>query len=75
MMRISNEFPAASPWSAPSLRPGFARTIAAAAALPGRWLHRARSRRALRTLDVRALRDIGLSAAAARREAALPFWR
>ena len=75
MMRISNEFPAASPWSAPSFRAGFARTINAAASLPGRWLHRARSRRALRTLDARALHDIGLSAEAARREAALPFWR
>jgi uncharacterized protein YjiS (DUF1127 family) len=75
MIRISNEFPTASPWPAPSIRAGFARTLAAAAALPALWLHRARSRRALLRLSERELRDVGLSAEAARREAALPFWR
>ena len=72
MMRISNEFPA---WQAPSFRAGFGRVLGTTAALPGRWLHRARSRRALLSLSARELSDIGLTPEAARREAALPFWR
>ncbi len=39
-----------------------------------RWYGRARERRALAHLDERMLRDIGISAADARREAAKPFW-
>jgi uncharacterized protein YjiS (DUF1127 family) len=45
------------------------------ATLLGLWLHRARSRRALRQLDARALRDVGLSPGAVQRESAKPFWR
>lgn len=52
----------------------------------GRWLHaafamlerahqRRRQRRALAGLDARLLRDVGISAAQARCEAAKPFWR
>jgi len=36
---------------------------------------RIRQRRALARLDTRLLRDIGISAEQARREAAKPFWR
>jgi uncharacterized protein YjiS (DUF1127 family) len=75
-MRISNGSSAAAPWPArPSPRAGFSRTLRAAVALALRWLDRARSRRALLALDARALRDIGVTPAAARREAARPFWR
>jgi uncharacterized protein YjiS (DUF1127 family) len=73
MMRITNGFWA---WSArPAPRAGFARRLHDIAVLAAGWLARARSRRALLALDARALRDIGVTAAAARREAARPFWR
>ncbi len=39
------------------------------------WRARARERHHLATLDHRNLRDIGLSADAARKEAEKPFWR
>jgi len=39
------------------------------------WADRARSRRELRTLDDRALHDIGVSRYDAEREADKPFWR
>lgn len=39
------------------------------------WAERRRQRRALRDLDDRLLHDIGISRAAARDEAAKPFWR
>lgn len=39
------------------------------------WLERAASRRALRDLDARLLRDIGLDREAARQEAHKPFWQ
>jgi uncharacterized protein YjiS (DUF1127 family) len=39
------------------------------------WQHRRSGRRALRQLDDRQLKDIGLSRAAATREARKPFWR
>lgn len=39
-----------------------------------RWVAVARERRALAGLSDRALADIGLDPAAARREAARPFW-
>jgi uncharacterized protein YjiS (DUF1127 family) len=39
------------------------------------WAERRRSRRHLAELDVRLLRDIGLSPAEAMREALLPFWK
>jgi uncharacterized protein YjiS (DUF1127 family) len=39
------------------------------------WQHRRRSRRALRQLEERMLKDIGLSREAAAREASKPFWR
>ncbi len=38
------------------------------------WLERSRQRRALAGLDERLLRDIGVTSAQARREAAKPFW-
>jgi uncharacterized protein YjiS (DUF1127 family) len=44
------------------------------AALVARWLDRARSRRALADLNDHLLRDVGLTAAEARRESAKPFW-
>jgi len=39
------------------------------------WQHRCRGRHALRHLDDRLLKDIGLSRVAAAREASKPFWR
>ena len=39
------------------------------------WSARARERRMLAWLDDRSLKDIGVSRADARREAAKPFWR
>lgn len=39
------------------------------------WYLRARQRRELLWLDERLLRDIGITADEARREAAKPFWR
>ena len=39
------------------------------------WSARARERRLLLELDDRSLKDLGLSRADARREAAKPFWR
>ena len=39
------------------------------------WQHRCHGRHALRHLDDRLLKDIGLSRAAAVREASKPFWR
>ena len=39
------------------------------------WRRRSRSRRALAALDARLLKDVGLSEAEARLEAARPFWR
>jgi uncharacterized protein YjiS (DUF1127 family) len=38
------------------------------------WFERSRQRRALAELDARMLRDIGVTSAQARREAATPFW-
>jgi uncharacterized protein YjiS (DUF1127 family) len=40
-----------------------------------RWRQRERSRRELASMDERMLKDIGLSAGAARCEAGKPFWR
>ncbi len=40
-----------------------------------RGLARRRQRQALADLDARLLADVGIDAAAARREAAKPFWR
>ena len=48
------------------------RTAAAALAL---WSERARQRRALRALDARLRRDVGLSPAEVEAEARKPFWR
>jgi uncharacterized protein YjiS (DUF1127 family) len=39
-----------------------------------RWHELARQRRALLTLDDRMLKDIGITRAAAEREASRPFW-
>ena len=39
------------------------------------WQRRADERQRLASLDTRLLRDMGISEAAAAREAALPFWR
>lgn len=39
------------------------------------WIWRAQSRRALARLDARLLDDVGISAVAARDEAAKPFWQ
>ncbi len=39
------------------------------------WQRRADERDRLATLDLRLLRDMGISEAAAAREAAIPFWR
>jgi uncharacterized protein YjiS (DUF1127 family) len=76
MMRISNGFRAASGWPMPpSVRARLGRVLDAAAGLARHWRERARSRRALLALDEHALRDIGVSRAAARREGELPFWR
>ena len=38
------------------------------------WFERSRQRRALAELDIRMLRDIGVTSAQATREAAKPFW-
>lgn len=43
--------------------------------LIGQWTERHRQRRALDRLAPHELRDIGLTAADARRECAKPFWR
>lgn len=39
------------------------------------WIERRSQRRALAALDDRLLRDVGISRAEARQEAAQPFWR
>jgi uncharacterized protein YjiS (DUF1127 family) len=39
------------------------------------WQRRADERGRLASLDTRLLRDMGISEAAAAREAAIPFWR
>jgi uncharacterized protein YjiS (DUF1127 family) len=54
---------------------GWAAILRVAAAALGTWRERARQRRALRRLDERLLRDIGVTRAAAEREARAPFWR
>jgi uncharacterized protein YjiS (DUF1127 family) len=41
----------------------------------GVWRQRRRQRQALSGLDDRLLKDIGISRAAAREEAAKPFWK
>ena len=41
----------------------------------GTWVQRAQTRRYLRDLDDRLLRDVGLTRDTARIEAAKPFWR
>jgi len=43
--------------------------------LYGLWRRRARDRRALRRMDDRDLRDLGITAADLHRELARPFWR
>ncbi|MDF1585751.1 DUF1127 domain-containing protein [Rhodospirillales bacterium YIM 152171] len=45
------------------------------AGLIGLWLERSRQRRALRELDDRLLKDIGLSRGDVWAEASKPFWR
>ena len=59
----------------PSRNGGPAEFFHAALALIGRWRERARQRRQLAGLDVRMLRDIGVTAAEAERECQKPFWR
>lgn len=49
--------------------------IGAILALAWTWAERRRSRRDLRSLDERLLRDIGLSPGEAQREGAMPFWK
>ena len=44
-------------------------------AMIGVWRQRRRQRQALSGLDDRLLKDIGISRAAAREEAAKPFWK
>jgi uncharacterized protein YjiS (DUF1127 family) len=51
------------------------RTLAALAGQCGTWASRSRQRRALAQLDARLLRDIGVTAYDAAREASKPFWR
>jgi uncharacterized protein YjiS (DUF1127 family) len=58
----------ATPLSRPSLR----RRLAFAVAV---WRERIRARRALMQMDARALRDAGISPAAAAYESGKPFWR
>ncbi len=57
-------------------RPAFAPTdaLAALVARVRLWRRLRAERRALEALDARLLRDIGLDAAAAAKEAARPFW-
>ncbi len=45
------------------------------AAILTEWAQRGASRRALRDLDEHMLRDIGITAQEAKREASVPFWR
>ncbi|HEV2185969.1 MAG TPA: DUF1127 domain-containing protein [Stellaceae bacterium] len=61
-------------WPSPR-RGGPAELFHAALALIRQWRERARQRRQLARLDVRMLRDIGLTAAEAERECEKPFWR
>jgi uncharacterized protein YjiS (DUF1127 family) len=49
--------------------------LGAMLALARTWAERRRSRRDLRSLDERLLRDIGLSPGEAQREGAMPFWK
>jgi uncharacterized protein YjiS (DUF1127 family) len=56
----------------PILRRSFLHALQARLAV---WSARARERRLLLALDDRSLKDLGLSRADARREAARPFWR
>ena len=64
---------------APALRPVRTTppsiTLAAAASTLALWETRARTRAALRAMPADRLPDIGVTAAAARLEAAKPFWR
>ena len=59
-------------WSVPALRPSIVRRIISKLAL---WRERARGRRALAELDLRMLRDLGLSPSQVEFEANQPFWR
>jgi len=59
-------------WSVPTPRPGLGGRLAATLAL---WRERARARRELATLDLRMLRDLGLSPSQVEFEANQPFWR
>ncbi|MBO6781745.1 MAG: DUF1127 domain-containing protein [Alphaproteobacteria bacterium] len=57
------------------LRNALTGTVRIALGLPCTWHARAGQRRALERLDPRLLDDVGIDAAAARREAGKPFWR
>jgi uncharacterized protein YjiS (DUF1127 family) len=61
----------------PQLLPGYhwPSSLSELAAMARLWLERSRSRRVLATLDDCYLRDIGLTRADVREEAAKPFWR
>ena len=59
----------------PPLRLRLGRVLTASAArLILTWKHRSQTRMALRDLDPRLLRDIGVSAGDAHQEAIKPFW-
>ncbi len=64
-------------WMQAADRPLGARTrgLAPLARTLRAWLAKARGRRELAALDDRLLRDIGVTAAEARRESVVPFWR
>ncbi|WP_417699447.1 DUF1127 domain-containing protein [Pseudophaeobacter sp.] len=55
--------------------PVLAQAAVAFAVLVTKWSNRHRSRKALKTLSVEQLRDIGISRAEAHYQGTLPFWR
>jgi uncharacterized protein YjiS (DUF1127 family) len=62
-------------WPPPPRRRGPGEWLAAAVAVLGLWRQRVRGRRELARLDLRLLRDIGVTPNEADSECGKPFWR